>query len=81
MSRVCPFVRVSAVPSPQSTLVDAIVPSASEAVIEAVTVCPDCAVAGETDTVTTGGRSETVIVDVGLDAVEPLLSVTVTVIA
>jgi len=61
--------------------VDEIVPSTSDAVIEAVTVCPDDAVVGETDTVTTGGLSEIVMVDVGLDAVEPLLSVTVTVIA
>lgn len=72
---------VSAVPSPQLTTVEAIVPSGSDEVMETVTVWPVEAVVGDAEIVTTGARSEIEMVDVLLDAVEPLLSVTVTITA
>ena len=72
-------VRVSTVPSPQSTFVELIAPSGSEDVIETVTVCPVETEAGDSIDVTTGGRSETVTCDEEIP-VEPLLSVALTVI-
>jgi hypothetical protein len=67
------------VPSPQSTLVELIVPSGSEDVIDTVTVCPVETDAGDDVKVMTGGRSETVTWDEYFP-VEPLLSVALTVI-
>ena len=71
-------VRVSTVPSPQSTFVELMVPSGSEEVIDTVTVWPVETDAGEDVKVMTGGRSETVTCDEYFP-VEPLLSVALTV--
>jgi hypothetical protein len=67
------------VPSPQSTLVELIVPSGSEDVIDTVTVWPVDTDAGDSVNVITGGRSDTVTCDEYFP-VEPLLSVALTVI-
>ena len=72
-------VRMSTVPSPQSTLVELIAPSRSEEVIDTVTVWPVETDAGDSVNVTTGGRSETVTWEEYFP-VEPLLSVALTVI-
>ena len=72
-------VRVSTVPSPQSTFVELIVPSGSEEVIVTVTVWPVERDEGDAVNVITGGRSETVTWDEYFP-VEPLLSVALTVI-
>ena len=71
--------RVSTVPSPQSTLVEIIVPSGSEDVIDTVTVWPVETDAGDEVKVMTGGRSETVTCDEYFP-VDPLLSVALTTI-
>jgi len=67
------------VPSPQSTVVELIVPSGSEDVIDTVTVWPVETDAGDDVNVMTGGLSETVTGDEYLP-VDPLLSVALTVI-
>ena len=72
-------VRMSTVPSPQSTLVELIAPSGSEEVIDTVTVWPVETEAGDSVKVMTGGLSETVTWDEYFP-VEPLLSVALTVI-
>jgi hypothetical protein len=63
------------VPSPQFTVVVAIVPSGSEAEIVMMMACPGVAVVEDSVNVTVGGLSVTVTVWVST-AVEPLLSVT-----
>ncbi len=70
---------MSTVPSPQSTFVAVIEPSGSEDVTETVTVWPVVGEVGDTEKLITGGRSETVTGEDD-EVVEPLLSVTVTVI-
>ena len=70
---------MSTVPSPQSTLVELIVPSGSDDVIDTVTVWPVETAAGDTVKVMIGSRSETVTCDEDFP-VEPLLSVALTVI-
>ena len=70
---------MSTVPSPQSTLVELIVPSGSDEVIDTVTVWPVETDAGDTVKVMIGGRSETVTCEEYFP-VEPLLSVALTVI-
>jgi hypothetical protein len=67
------------VPSPQSTVVELIVPSGSEDVIDTVTVWPVETDAGDDVNVMTGGLSETVTGDEYFP-VDPLLSVALTVI-
>ena len=67
------------VPSPQSILVELIVPSGSEDVIDTVTVWPVDTDVGDSVKVMTGIRSETVTWDEDIP-VEPLLSVALTVI-
>ncbi len=66
---------VSVVPSPQSTVVVAIVPSGSEAEIVMIIACPGVAVVEDCVSEMTGGLSVMVTVWVS-SAVEPLLSVT-----
>ena len=67
------------VPSPQSTVVELIVPSGSEDAIDTVTVWPVETDAGDDVNVMTGGLSETVTGDEYFP-VDPLLSVALTVI-
>lgn len=70
--------KLSTVPSPQSTLMAVTGPSGSDAVIESVTLWPEVGFVGEALKLTTGGRLDIVTCDVVVE-VDPLLSVTVSV--